>query len=100
MLGNAPIEGSVFNYENTFIRPPLLFIIIMYIELREKNEKYYVIIRKDGDKGKQVAQFASNNKTQSENVARQYAKQNKCLVRFTSGGIETPELPPQPAGEA
>jgi hypothetical protein len=25
MLGNAPIEGSVFNYENTFILPPLFF---------------------------------------------------------------------------
>ncbi len=95
MLGEALKESSVTSWSSTSILPlPITFI--MYIELREKNEKYYVIIRKDGDKGKQVAQFASNNRTQSENVARQYAKQNKCLVRFTSGGIVTPELPPQP----
>ena len=33
------------------------------------------------------------------NVAKQYAKQNRCLIRTTKGGIETPELPTQPAGE-
>ena len=72
----------------------------MYIEVREKTGKYYVIIRHEDSKEKHVAQFVSSDKSQSENVARQYAKQNKCMVRYTSGGMETPELPPQPAGEA
>ena len=72
----------------------------MYIEVREKTGMYYVIIRHEDSKEKPVAQFVSSDKSQSENVARQYAKQNKCMVRYTSGGMETPELPPQPAGEA
>ena len=75
---------------------------MMYVELREKNKKYYVIFRHDDEdsKSKPVAQFVSNSKFESYNVARQYAKQNKCLLRVTEGGVETPELPTQPIGEA
>lgn len=83
-----------------FKYPNLERIEKMYIEVREKTGKYYVIIRHEDSKEKPVAQFVSSDKSQSENVARQYAKQNKCMVRYTSGGMETPELPPQPAGEA
>ena len=72
----------------------------MYVELREKNGKYYVLFRHEDSKEKAVAQFVSSVKHESENVARQFAKQNKCLVRYTSGGIETPELPQPPTGEA
>ena len=72
----------------------------MYVELREKNNKYYVLFRHEDSKEKAVAQFVSSVKHESENVARQFAKQNKCLVRYTSGGIETPELPQPPTGEA
>ena len=73
----------------------------MYVELREKNKKYYVLFRVDDEdsKEKPVAQFVSSVKFEAFNVARQYAKQNKCLLRHTSGGIETPELPTQPVGE-
>jgi len=71
----------------------------MYVELREKDAKYYVIIRHEDSKEKPVAQFVSSVKFEAFNVARQYAKQNKCLLRHTSGGIETPELPTQPVGE-
>ena len=75
---------------------------MMYVELREKNKKYYVLFRDDDEdsKSKPVAQFVSNSKFESYNVARQYAKQNKCLMRVTEGGEETPELPTQPIGEA
>ena len=83
-----------------FKYPNLERIEKMYIEVREKTGKYYVIIRHEDSKEKPVAQFVSSDKSQSENVARQYAKQNKCMVRYTSGGMETPELPPQSAGEA
>ena len=74
----------------------------MYVELREKNKKFYVLFRDDDEesKSKPVAQFVSNSKFESYNVARQYAKQNKCLMRVTEGGEETPELPTQPIGEA
>ena len=72
----------------------------MYIEVREKTGKYYVIMRHEESKDKPMAQFASSDKVQAENVARQYAKQNKCMIRYTTGGIETPEFPQPPTGEA
>ena len=74
----------------------------MYIEVREKGSKYYVILRgedlyrHEDSTGKQRAHFVSTSKDEAGNVAKQFAKQNKCLIRWTSGGIETPELPPQP----
>ena len=74
---------------------------MMYVELREKNKKYYVLFRDDEDsKSKSVAQFVSASEVESYNIAKQYAKQNKCLIRVTEGGEETPELPTQPIGEA
>ena len=73
---------------------------MMYVELREKNKKYYVLFRDDKDsKSKSVAQFVSSSEVESYNIAKQYAKQNKCLIRVTEGGEETPELPTQPIGE-
>jgi hypothetical protein len=72
----------------------------MYVELREKNNKYYVLFRHEDSDEKPVAQFVSSVKFEAYNVARQYAKQNKCLLRITEGGIETPELPQPPTGEA
>ena len=77
----------------------VLACCVMYIELREKNGKHYVMIRHDDSKDKPVAQFVSSNPVEASNVAKQYAKQNRCLIRTTKGGIETPELPTQPAGE-
>ena len=74
---------------------------MMYVELREKDKKYYVLFRDDKDsKSKSVAQFVSASEVESYNIAKQYAKQNKCLIRVTEGGEETPELPTQPIGEA
>ena len=74
---------------------------MMYVELREKNKKYYVLFRDDDEdsKSKPVAQFVSTSEVESYNIAKQYAKQNKCLIRVTEGGDETPELPTQPVGE-
>ena len=73
---------------------------MMYVELREKDKKYYVLFRDDEDtKSKSVAQFVSASEVESYNIAKQYAKQNKCLIRVTEGGAETPELPTQPMGE-
>ena len=75
---------------------------MMYVELREKNKKFYVLFRDDDEdsKSKSVAQFVSTNEVESYNIAKQYAKQNKCLIRVTEGGEETPELPTQPIDEA
>jgi hypothetical protein len=43
----------------------------------------------------------SANEVESYNIAKQYAKQNKCLIRVTEAqNLETPELPTQPIGEA
>ena len=70
----------------------------MYIELREKAGKFYVLLRHGEDsKEKPVAQFVSNSEVESYNVAKQYAKQNKCLIRVTEAqNLETPELPKSP----
>ena len=65
----------------------------MYIEVREKNAKHWVLIRHEDSKEKPMAHFASNSKEEATNVGKQFAKQHKCLIRFTSGGIETPEIP-------
>ena len=74
---------------------------MMYVELREKDKKYYVLFRDDEDsKLKPVAQFVSASEVESYNIAKQYAKQNKCLIRVTEAqNLETPELPTQPMGE-
>ena len=71
----------------------------MYIEVREKNARYYVILRHEESKEKPMAHFASSSKEEATNVGRQFAKQHKCLIRYTSGGIETPELPTPPQAE-
>ena len=70
----------------------------MYIELREKAGKFYVLLRHDEDpKEKPVAHFVSNSEVESYNVAKQFAKQNKCLIRVTEAqNLETPELPKPP----
>ena len=71
----------------------------MYIEVREKNAKYYVIVRHEDSVEKPMAHFASSSKEEAANVGRQFAKQHKCLIRYTSGGIETPALPTPPQAE-
>ena len=69
----------------------------MYIELREKAGKFYVLLRHEDSKEKPVAHFVSISKVESYNVAKQYAKQNKCLIRVTEAqNLETPELPKPP----
>ena len=68
----------------------------MYIELREKAGKFYVLLR-HGEEEKPVAHFVSNSEVESYNVAKQFAKQNKCLIRVTEAqNQETPELPKPP----
>ena len=68
----------------------------MYIELREKGGKFYVLMRHEDSKEKPVAQFVSAVRAPAVNVAKQLAKQNKCMIRYTSGSKETPELPKPP----
>ena len=47
----------------------------MYVELREKAGKHYVMLRHDDDQeDKPVAQFVSTNQVEAYNVAKQYAK--------------------------
>ena len=69
----------------------------MYIELREKAGKFYVLLRHEDSKEKAVAHFVSSSEVESFNVAKQFAKQNKCLIRVTEAqNLETPELPKSP----
>ena len=69
----------------------------MYIELREKAGKFYVLLRREDSKEKAVAHFVSSSEVESYNVAKQFAKQNKCLIRVTEAqNLETPELPKSP----
>ena len=71
----------------------------MYIEVREKDAKYFVILRHEDSVEKPMAHFVSRSKEEATNVGRQFAKQHKCMIRYTSGGTETPELPTQPLTE-
>ena len=61
------------------------------------QNKFYVLLRHEDSKEKAVAHFVSKSKVESYNVAKQYAKQNKCLIRVTEAqNLETPELPKPP----
>ena len=74
-------------------------IFIMWVEMREKNGKYYIILRQEDSTTKPVAQFVSSSELEAENVGKAMAKQNRCFMKRTSGGIETPELPTTPNAE-
>tara|TARA_Y100000310_G_scaffold103589_1_gene101966 strand:+ start:51 stop:269 length:219 start_codon:yes stop_codon:yes gene_type:complete len=71
----------------------------MWVELRYKSGKYYVILRQEDSTSKPVAQFVSALELEAENVGKAMAKQNRCFMKRTSGGVETPELPQQPETE-
>ena len=67
----------------------------MYIEVRHRSGKHYVIIHQSDSKvnaGKVVAQFAGNE-VEAKNVAKQYARQLSCLIKYTKGG-DIPSSPP------
>ena len=68
----------------------------MWVELLERNGKYYVLLRHEEMNKKPVAQFVSTVEIEAANVAKYMARHNKCFVKRTSGGITEPELPPQP----
>ena len=68
----------------------------MYIEVRYRTGKHYVIIHENGSKvnaGKVVAQFVGTE-NEAKNVAKQFARQLGCLIRYTTGGAEIPSAPP------
>ena len=67
----------------------------MYIEVRHRSGKHYVIIHQSDSKvnaGKVIAQFAGNE-VEAKNVAKQYARQLSCLIKYTKGG-DIPSSPP------
>ena len=67
----------------------------MYIEVRYRTGKHYVIIHQSDSKvnaGKVIAQFAGNE-VEAKNVAKQYARQLSCLIKYTKGG-DIPSSPP------
>ena len=68
----------------------------MYIEVRNRSGKHYVIIHQVDSKvnaGKAVAQFVGTE-VEAKNVAKQFARQLSCLIKYTSGGAEIPSTPP------
>ena len=67
----------------------------MYIEVRYRIGKHYVIIHQSDSKvnaGKVVAQFVGTE-NEAKNVAKQYARQLSCLIKYTKGG-DIPSSPP------
>ena len=67
----------------------------MYIEVRHRSGKHYVIIHQSDSKvnaGKVVAQFVGTE-NEAKNVAKQYARQLSCLIKYTKGG-DIPSSPP------
>ena len=74
----------------------------MYIEVRYRSGKHYVIIHQSDSKvnaGKVVAQFAGSE-VEAKNVAKQYARQLSCLIKYTKGGAEIPSSPPDGYAES
>ena len=74
----------------------------MYIEVRNRSGKHYVIIHQGGSKvnaGKAVAQFVGTE-NEAKNVAKQYARQLSCLIKYTTGGAEIPSSPPDGYAES
>lgn len=74
----------------------------MYIEVRHRSGKHYVIIHQGGSKvnaGKAVAQFVGNE-VEAKNVAKQFARQLGCLIKYTKGGAEIPSTPPDGYAES
>ena len=74
----------------------------MYIEVRYRSGKHYVIIHQGGSKvnaGKAVAQFVGTE-AEAKNVAKQFARQLSCLIKYTKGGAEIPSSPPDGYAES
>ena len=74
----------------------------MYIEVRYRSGKHYVIIHQGGSKvnaGKAVAQFVGTE-AEAKNVAKQFARQRSCLMKYTKGGAEIPSSPPDGYAES
>ena len=74
----------------------------MYIEVRNRSGKHYVIIHQGGSKvnaGKAVAQFVGTE-NEAKNVAKQFARQLSCLIKYTKGGAEIPSSPPDGYAES
>ena len=74
----------------------------MYIEVRNRSGKHYVIIHQGGSKvnaGKAVAQFVGTE-AEAKNVAKQFARQLSCLIKYTKGGAEIPSSPPDGYAES
>ena len=74
----------------------------MYIEVRYRSGKHYVIIHQGGSKvnaGKTVAQFVGTE-AEAKNVAKQFARQLSCLIKYTKGGAEIPSSPPDGYAES
>ena len=74
----------------------------MYIEVRYRSGKHYVIIHQGGSKvnaGKAVAQFVGTE-NEAKNVAKQFARQLSCLIKYTKGGAEIPSSPPDGYAES
>ena len=73
----------------------------MYIEVRHRSGKHYVIIHQSDSKvnaGKVVAQFVGTE-NEAKNVAKQYARQLSCLIKYTKGG-DIPSSPPDGYAES
>ena len=74
----------------------------MYIEVRNRSGKHYVIIHQGGSKvnaGKAIAQFVGTE-NEAKNVAKQFARQLSCLIKYTTGGAEIPSSPPDGYAES
>ena len=75
---------------------------VSHIEMREREGIYFVFLLTTDIDTKPKYCFHSSNKVQAENVARQFAKQHRCLIRYTLdtkvfSDTLTPDDDPSPA---
>jgi len=74
--------------------------LVEIVRLRSRPDGYfYVSLMPVNEQEKPKTVFKSNNETTARNVARQFAKQYKCMMAFEEVIIETDEEENNPGPE-
>ena len=71
--------------------------LVETVRLRSKEGFFYVSLMPVDGEEKPKTVFKSSNESAARNIARQFAKQYKCMVAFESGEVEEEEPGPEEA---
>ena len=71
--------------------------LVETVRLRSKEGFFYVSLMPVDGEEKPKTVFKSSNESAARNIARQFAKQYKCMVAFELGGVEEEDPGPEEA---